>query len=911
MMPHRRTRFWAMFRSWQKIDRSSTPTSRAPRQRATPARGSCWPFNSVGWQPSNALFNSLEALLGDPMISTAFNREQPAEIEAFIQNSTVNADGAVDVSALTPTPDSDFMATETVERLVQGERTVGGGPRDGVYRFLAPDRSANNPDGDELNVDLSAEDYLDTGRWELVGSITARTSNDAESAASAFKNATGQSTGGILATNKVSTSARAYISVSDYTSNDGPQQIDKGDRVQDESDGDGKVYQYTGSRDVIELGTETFTGPWTEVSVSTTITADRGVTITADDSATISSDNSLKALSRTVNDGGLSVITDFVETLVNEYGYTSESGERDITAGAKVRIASTHTGGAQPGDVYIFRPADPNNNGNVNEDGQPELFTIDLEMVDYDNDSDWKRVDPLDIEAFIPAGINLNTSESDSKAVGGVIVLNDVRGEVVSFIDDTTIVATGGGVSLTATEEAIIVATNNSVATADGGSFFVKGGTTVAANVMIATNSVLSSANAYITDSTLGSEIVPIGGDVVIDADNTSIISASTVAETTAEGAGDSQALGITLAFNRMGVKSTLVDIISAIPIFDTSFAADEPTEVLAYISNSDVFTSGGVSITADLDAIIDSTVSNAVIASSVSLNDNTAVTAAPLVALNSMETRVEAFIDGQSTVLATGGDIIITARDLSSIDADVLAASVSIALGKAGELTFALGASIAQNEIQNDMQAFIRDSVVDATAGNLLISADEDATIESSTVAAAIALSVTVKVDPESVTFSGGGAFAFNAIEGKSNAFIETSTASARGDVTLTADNDSLISSLVAAAAGSVQVGLQGPARAVAIGVSTALNEIGADDPLEVLAYIKDSQVTAGQALALTATSSSLIDATVVAASVALAASAGARVCVRRCRGLLVQRDRNARQGLYRRRRGRGYPCR
>lgn len=446
-------------------------------------------FNSIGWQPSNALFNSLEALLGDPVVSSAFNREQPAEIEAFIQNSTVHAHGAVDVSALTPTPDSKFTATETVDRLVEGD-TVGGGPRDEVYRFLAPDRSADNPDGDELNVDLGAQDYLDTGRWELVGSITARTSNDAESAAAAFKNATGQSTGGILATNKVSTSSRAYISVSDYTSNDGPQQIDKGDRVQDESDG--KVYQYTGSQEVIELGIETFTGPWDEVSVSTHITADLGVTITADDSATIASDNSLKALSRTVNDGGLSVLTDFVEKLVNQYQFTSESGEQDITAGAKVRIASTHTGAAQQGDVYIFRPADPNNNGNVNEDGQPELFTIDLEMVDFVNDSDWRRVDPLDLEAFIPAGINLNISESDSKAVGGVIVLNDVRGEVVSFIDDATIVATGGGVSLTAMEEAIIVATNESIATADGGSFFVKGGTTVAANVMMATNSVLS-----------------------------------------------------------------------------------------------------------------------------------------------------------------------------------------------------------------------------------------------------------------------------------------------------------------------------------------------------------------------------------------------------------------------------------
>ena len=166
---------------------------------------------------------------------------------------------------------------------------------------------------------------------------------------------------------------------------------------------------------------------------------------------------------------------------------------------------------------------------------------------------------------MVPDGINLNFSESDSTAAGGIIVLNDVRGEAASFIDDTTLTAANGGVSLTTTEDAIIIATNESTASADGGSFFVDGGTTFAANVIIATNAILSSANAYITDSTLGTADTPLGGDVIIDADNTSIIEAVTDASTTAEGGGESVALGLTLAFNRMGVKSILLDLIDAI----------------------------------------------------------------------------------------------------------------------------------------------------------------------------------------------------------------------------------------------------------------------------------------------------------------------------------------------------------
>ena len=166
-------------------------------------------FNSVGYLPNQPLFNFIEALIGDPTISTIAEREVPAEIEAFIQNSTVDAEGELSISTLTPTPAADFATSSgVVDRLVEGD-TVGDGPRGGVYRFLAPDRTDENPDGDEFNVNLGAEDYLDTERWELVGTITARTSNNTTSAASAFFDASGVAVGARTRVTAQSTSTPA------------------------------------------------------------------------------------------------------------------------------------------------------------------------------------------------------------------------------------------------------------------------------------------------------------------------------------------------------------------------------------------------------------------------------------------------------------------------------------------------------------------------------------------------------------------------------------------------------------------------------------------------------------------------------------------------------------------------------
>ena len=57
-------------------------------------------FNTIGWEAQNLLFNTLDALLGSPEISDAFDNEQPAEVQATIQDSTVTAGANLSLSAI-------------------------------------------------------------------------------------------------------------------------------------------------------------------------------------------------------------------------------------------------------------------------------------------------------------------------------------------------------------------------------------------------------------------------------------------------------------------------------------------------------------------------------------------------------------------------------------------------------------------------------------------------------------------------------------------------------------------------------------------------------------------------------------------------------------------------------------------
>ena len=147
-------------------------------------------------------------------------------------------------------------------------------------------------------------------------------------------------------------------------------------------------------------------------------------------------------------------VKEFAEQLPSSLFHVGLSQLNHISEGELVYIASDYANdSAEKGSAYAFQ----------GPDGQRNLGTI-----NFEDSAEWEKIDPLNIEDWLPPGINLNISSSDSTAVGGLIVLNDLRGSVAGFIDNAD-VDVGGTVSIAVQERATITATNTSVASADGG----------------------------------------------------------------------------------------------------------------------------------------------------------------------------------------------------------------------------------------------------------------------------------------------------------------------------------------------------------------------------------------------------------------------------------------------------------
>jgi hypothetical protein len=868
-------------------------------------------FNSVGWKSQNVLFNAIDALIGDPAISEAFDGDGNGAVEAFIKDARIVADG-------------------------------------------------------DLLVDANAS-----------STITATLSNDATSAASALKGAEGSAVGVVLSSNKVNSSATAYIDNSGLAPSLDPD------------------IHVSGKVDVI-----------------------------AADTAEITANSSLKAISTVTNDFGASAIADFADSLINNYQYTTESGERYVDPGEKVRVGESHTGGGRAGSIFSYEGpgvdfmhtdsgvdvavgqivevdngdryrkigsalTDANlaedaqnyttsplawelvaklnlSNDSINfnssdwtelnpvdyssDEGVPwtclvvfprsisyrRSFSISLRrpislsticrstispvtsgdivklangtryeysgsdfdgvfrrrsrrfgVQNYENSSDWTRLQtPSGTIVRVAAGhsaggtvgsdyryvgedetginlsaenysntdrwvevtgaidsilnsaiideLNLNATESNSSAVGALFVVNDVRSDVIANIDFSDMDA-DGGVQVKATESATITATIASTVTSDGGSFFKDSGTSRAINGVVATNAVISAADASISNS----DVTTLGeAGIVIDADNTSTITAEVESNTKSNGTS----VGVTLAFNSIGWNSQnfLFNTIDA--LLGTDIGNPNPATVNASIFNSTVNSAGAIEISADSKATIDALIKTGTTSIKAGTGESKAISVGAIIAMNKINTDVNAFIDASSSVIAANGNIDLDAGDDSSIQADVSAPSLSVSVGKKA-MSVSVGVAIARNEIANKVDAFIRDTdLVEAQDGSVFLTANQMADIDA--VASASSISVAVSASQGAKSFSGGGAIATNVISGNVNAFISGSTVTASGtdvgdgNVILDTDNLSTIDATIRALSVSVAAST-GEATSASIGLSIARNFIGFDEGFD---YTSDS---------------------------------------------------------------------
>ena len=518
-------------------------------------------FNSIGWKSSNILFNTIDAILGDPLISSAFNGKQAAEATAYIRDSNVEATGNL---AVTATQASSIVATVGNENVA------------------------------EAIIDISFG-----SSWQ----------------------AKGVSGGAVVASNKVNTTASAFI---EFTTTPGT--IDAAD-----------------------------------------------VLVSASDAASIASTSTVIQVAITKND--LSGIADVVAGISpNDYDWTTRSGEVTLTEGDRVRVAPDYSLAlGDPGSIYVYHGADA---------------LIDLGTVDFKAaPTTWEKVVLTTAEQIANFYPNIgNLFDSDARAIGILIVLNDVRADVSAWIDNAEI--TGGSVEVLATEDAEIAAEATSTVEASGGSF--KGGGTVQAiNGQIATNLILSKANAWIEDSD-----IDVTGNVGVEARNTSSIDAS-IHMATASG---DLAVSIALAFNTIGWASqnflfNAIDAILGDSLISSALYPNAQAVTHAWISNSSIEADGGVSVEAYGNEQINATISNAADSAASALYGANGKAVGGIIAMNKVRSSVQAYIE--DTPVTAGGDLDVKGQDAAGIFSNVKMVSSSVTSNDGG-------VGVLQSEINN-----------------------------------------------------------------------------------------------------------------------------------------------------------------------------------------------------------------
>jgi hypothetical protein len=668
--------------------------------------------------------------------------------------------------------------------------------------------------GDFFSNPVEVSAYILNSNIRAAGDITlsaistallnAEISNEATSAASALKGASGKSIGALVATNLVSSKATAFI---DFETTQG------------------------------------------------TIAAGGALSITAQDDATIDSSSTLAALSSTKNDGGLSIATNLAKTLLGDYQYTTKSGQQELLQGDLVRLDDDYSTGGAAGKVYRYIGS---------------AATLDLGQQNYADTSRWQKMDlsgSIDDVLEVLSVLPLNITGSDSMGIGGLVVRNDVRSDVRSFIDNTKAII-AGDLTLTALETARIQAINESTVTSDGGSLFEKG-KSIAVNGVLVNNMVLSRANAIITNSDI---TTTNGGDVRLDAQNTSIINAAIASDTNSKGSS----VGVTLALNTIGwnAEDLLFNTIDA--IYGTNTSTPQPAQVQAYIDKSTIRAAGAVELTATSAATINADIETASTAITASLkNEATGVSVGAIAAINKLKTSVQSYIKDSQVIEANGGDITLQVQNTSSIEASVSAPSLAIAAGTDSTLGVSVGFSMAFNDIDTNMNAFIANAPRVNAAGSITLSSTEDCSIDASATAASLAVGASTQ---GAKSISGAGAIATNTILGRSNAYAKDSALISGGNVTLNAINTATIdATILAASASGAASGKDG--MGASLGASIARNLIGMDwleqeTPLEVQAYLQNTSVRATGNLTQTAIADTSIDAIVLAGSAAVVGS-------------------------------------
>lgn len=328
-------------------------------------------------------------------------------------------------------------------------------------------------------------------------------------------------------------------------------------------------------------------------------------------------------------------------------------------------------------------------------------------------------------------------------------------------------------------------------------------------------------------------------------------ISATVIGASLAAGGGDEVgvdvAIGAALAQNLIGQNGS-----------------ENAAQVQAQIINASVNAgTGALNLTATAAQSIDALVGAFAVALAGSDGLGLAGAGAGANALNEMAALVTAAVDGDGSAGIQAGSITLQATDSSSIEAVTGAAALAVSVGGGVELAAAVGAAIADNEIGNDVAAYLSDAN-NIITGTLQATADEEASIDATTFAAAAAAAL-----GKGAAVAAGVLTADNTLTNTVAAYIANSAPIHAGAVTLSASDAAVIQAY------SLSLAVSGGGVGVAVGLGEGNNAINDN----VSAYVSNSSITAAGAISVTAASAPTITTTSHVAAISAILGAAAAV--------------------------------
>jgi len=458
----------------------------------------------------------------------------------------------------------------------------------------------------------------------------------------------------------------------------------------------------------------------------------------------------------------------------------------------------------------------------------------------------------------VALSVELNSGTNVPVAIGAAASYNEITGGSIKARIDHSTATAGGAVALQATSEPTIKAQSISLSvgaamSGGSGSGVTFDGAGAGAGNTIG-NATEASINGGSTATTTGT------GSVIVNATDTSKITAVAPA--------------ISLSFVTAQSTAFSLDI-------GISITSNEISNTLkANIDESTVAAAGGLDLKADSTATSDSVAVAAVPTLTISQSNSISLSGVGAQAFNTIVNDVEASITGGSQVLAAG-DLNITASDASTINANVVAATIAVNVGENATGNLTIDAALATNKIgqdgdRNTVRAFIADSLV-AAAGAIDIAATSQADITGLTVGTGLALSAT---SGASFALNGFGANTINTVRNDVEAAVlGTSNVSATGggNITLRASESDAPKIKAEATGGSLSGSLGGNSFSGAITVGVVLTDN--DVANTIVAHVDDATVCAGGDVRLDAGSTSDIESLTVFVSLSIALGENASI--------------------------------